>query len=85
MCGLVTELEPELVKSQNQILNLSKVGTGTLKNSYGSTTLIMDNGKQVKASFQCDPGTFIGTADAEAQHRVRGKAGRKAKQKICSD
>ncbi len=37
----------------------------------------------MKVNFQCDPGTFIGygTADAEAQNRVRGKPGRQAEQK----
>jgi hypothetical protein len=33
------ELEPEFVNSRNRSLNLSKVGTGTVKNSYGSATL----------------------------------------------
>ncbi len=38
---LDTEPEPELVKSgnRNRNLNFSKVGYGTVKNSYGSTTL----------------------------------------------
>jgi hypothetical protein len=33
------EPEPELFKSRNRNRNFSKVGTGTVKNSYGSTTL----------------------------------------------
>ena len=39
---LEPEPEPELFKSrnQNQNHNFSKVGTGTVKNSYGSTTLL---------------------------------------------
>jgi len=38
--GLDTEPEPLLVKSQNRNRKFSIVGTRTIKNSYGSTTLV---------------------------------------------
>ena len=34
-----SKLEPLLFKSRNRNHNFSKVGNGTVKNSYGSTTL----------------------------------------------
>ncbi len=47
----VVKPEPELVKSRNR--NFSKVGTGTVQNSYGSTTLGTAAGMSgIKSRFQ---------------------------------
>jgi hypothetical protein len=62
------EPEPKLVKKRNRNHNCSKVGTGTVQNSYGSTTL-----HRLKGSESC--GLSGANRADHAEPERRGAAG----------